>query len=219
MNKRFPIMGMIAASMVFSATANAQSATEGKVEHSNGKKAAAIIELPYPEDEVSDVIADALASKGIKGEKSKGFQIFRNAKLSERDADLNDLHFKIERKSRKEKDITLVYLLVGKPNENVGARSESDYHKIDEAKSYLNSMLPKLEAHHLELQIREQETTVQKAEKKFQSLVEDSVSYTDKIKALELKMQTNRTDRTAQTEEVKKQKATLEAMRARRKSK
>lgn len=210
-------MGMIAASLVISIAANAQSAVEGKVEHSNGKKAAAVIELPYPEDEVSDVVADALASRGVKGEKSKGFQIFRNVKLHDRDDALNDLHFKIERKSRKEKDITLVYLLIAKPNENVGARSESDYHKIDEAKSYLNTMIPRLEAHHLELQIKDQETTVQKAEKKFQSLVEDSVSYVDKIKALEQKMQINRTDRATQTEEVKKQRATLEAMKSRRK--
>jgi len=74
-----------------------------------------------------------------------------------------------------------------------------------------------MEANHLEVQIREQETALVKAEKKFQSLVEDSVSYTEKIKALEVKMQTNRTDRSTQDVEVKKQRTVLEAMRSRRK--
>jgi hypothetical protein len=49
--------------------------------------------------------------------------------------------------------------------------------------------------------------------------VEDSVSYVDKIKSLEQKMDTNRTDRASQDVEVKKQRQTLEAMRSRRKPK
>jgi hypothetical protein len=112
-----------------------------------------------------------------------------------------------------------VYLIIGKPSENIGLRSAVDYHKIEEAKSFLNTMVPKMEAHHLEVQIKEQETLVIKAEKKFQSLVEDSVSYVEKIRGLEQKLNTNRTDRASQDVEVKKQRQTLEAMRSRRKPK
>lgn len=219
MKRTSSLLSLMAASFLFTAQAFAQTANEGKVEHSNGNKAAAVIELPYPEDEVTDMLSDAMAARGVKGDKSKGFVIYRNVRLNDNDADLSDLHFKVERKSRKEKDITNVYLLIGKPSENVGLRSATDYHKIEEAKSFLNGMVPKMEAHHLEVQIREQEATVIKAEKKFQSLVEDSVSYVEKIRALEQKMNTNRTDRASQDVEVKKQRTTLEAMRSRRKPK
>jgi hypothetical protein len=219
MKKRIPMVSLMAASLLFSATVFSQTASEGKVEHTKGNKAVALIELPYPEDEVDQMLSDEMASRGVKGDKAKGFQVYRNVRLHDKDEDLNDMHFKVERKSRKEKDITMVYLLIGKPSENVGLRSATDYHKIEEAKAFLNTLVPRMEAHHLEVQIREQEALVIKAEKKFQSLVEDSVSYVDKIKSLEQKMDTNRTDRASQDVEVKKQRQTLEAMRSRRKPK
>lgn len=219
MKKRIPFFSLMAASLLFSATAFSQTANEGKVEHTKGNKAAAVIELPYPEEEVADMLSDAMAARGVKGDKAKGFVVYRNVRLNDNDQDLNDLHFKVERKSRKEKDITNVYLIIGKPSENIGLRSAVDYHKIEEAKSFLNTMVPRMEAHHLEVQIKEQEALVIKAEKKFQSLVEDSVSYVEKIKGLEQKLNTNRTDRASQDVEVKKQRQTLEAMRSRRKPK
>lgn len=219
MKKRIPFFSLMAASLVFSATAFSQTANEGKVEHTKGNKAAAVIELPYPEEEVADMLSDAMAARGVKGDKAKGFVVYRNVRLNDNDQDLNDMHFKVERKSRKEKDITNVYLIIGKPSENIGLRSAVDYHKIEEAKSFLNTMVPKMEAHHLEVQIKEQEALVIKAEKKFQSLVEDSVSYVEKIRGLEQKLNTNRTDRASQDIEVKKQRQTLEAMRSRRKPK
>ncbi|QEC41930.1 hypothetical protein [Pseudobacter ginsenosidimutans] len=219
MKRRTPSISLLAASLLFSATAFSQTANEGKVEHTKGNKAAAVIELPYPEEEVADMLSDAMAARGVKGDKAKGFVVYRNVRLNDNDQDLNDLHFKVERKSRKEKDITNVYLIIGKPSENIGLRSAVDYHKIEEAKSFLNTMVPKMEAHHLEVQIKEQETLVIKAEKKFQSLVEDSVSYVEKIRGLEQKLNTNRTDRASQDVEVKKQRQTLEAMRSRRKPK
>jgi hypothetical protein len=219
MKKRTPLFSLMAASLLFSATVFSQTAVEGKVEHTKGNKAAALIELPYPEDEVADMLSDVMAARGVKGDKAKGFVVYRNVRLNDNDADLNDLHFKIERKSRKEKDITNVYLIIGKPSENIGLRSAVDYHKIEEAKSFLNGMVPKMEAHHLEVQIKEQEEVLTKAEKKYQSLVEDSISYVEKIRALEQKMSTNRTDRASQDVEVKKQRQTLEAMRSRRKPK
>ena len=219
MKRRTPFFSLMAASLLFSASAFSQTANEGKVEHTKGNKAAAVIELPYPEEEVADMLSDAMAARGVKGDKAKGFVVYRNVRLHDNDQDLSDLHFKVERKSRKEKDITNVYLIIGKPSENIGLRSAVDYHKIEEAKSYLNTMVPKMEAHHLEVQIKEQEALVIKAEKKFQSLVEDSVSYVEKIKGLEQKLNTNRTDRASQDVEVKKQRQTLEAMRSRRKPK
>lgn len=219
MKRRTPLFSLLAASLFFTVSAFSQTANEGKVEHTKGDKAAAVIELPYPEEEVAQMLSDEMAARGVKGDKTKGFVVYRNVRLNDKDLDLNDLHFKIERKSRKEKDITNVYLIIGKPSENIGLRAGNDYHKIEEAKSFLNTLVPRMEAHHLEVQIKEQEIILTRAEKKFQGLVEDSVSYVEKIKALEQKMNTNRTDRASQDVEVKKQRQVLEAMRSRRKPK
>lgn len=205
--------------LLIGTAASAQpAATESKVEHTKGDKVAAVIELPYPEEEIEDVVKDYLARKGVKAEKIKGFNVFRSVRLADSDTELSDLHFKVERKSRKEKDITLLYLIAARPNENVAARSESDRYKLEEAKDLLNTMVPSVEAHHLEVQIRQQEDELKKAEKKMQSLVDDSVSLSDKVKALQEKQQTNSSDQKKQVLEVARQREILEAMKNRRKS-
>lgn len=217
MKRKLPLLILLTV-LLFSNNGWSQaSATEGKVEYANGDKVAAVIELPYPVEEVEDVIKDYLAKKGVKGDKTKGFEIYRSTKLKDGDQELHDLHFKVERKSRKEKDITLVYLLVGRPSENVGVRAVHDRHKIDEAKEFLNRIVPAVDANHLEVQIREQEELLKKADKKMQGLIEDSVSLTDKIKSLQSKMETNRIEQKKQVEEVARQRMVLEAMKGRRK--
>ncbi len=50
-------------------------ATECKVEHTKGDKIAAVIELPYPVEEVEAAIEEHFSKKGGKSDKSKGFDI------------------------------------------------------------------------------------------------------------------------------------------------
>jgi peptidoglycan hydrolase CwlO-like protein len=217
MNRVLPLL-IILSIVCFSQSAKAQVvATEGKVEHTKGDKIAAVIELPYPVEEVEQAIADHFSKKGGKSDNSKGFQIFRSMKLNDSDGEVNDLHFKVERKSRKEKDISVVYLLVGRPSENVGVRSSSDRHKIDEAKAFLNQLTPSVEAHHLDIQIGSQEGTLTKALKKQQNLADDNKDLQEKIKSLQTKLDQNRSDSAKQADEVIRQQGTLDAMKARKK--
>jgi len=193
-------------------------ATEGKVEHTKGEKIAAVIELPYPVEEVEDAIEEHFSKKGGKSDESKGFKIFRSMKLKDEDVEVNDLHFKVERKSRKEKDITLVYLLVGRPSENVGVRSGTDRHKIEEAKAFLNQLTPSVEEHHLDVQIKGQDEVVKKALKKQQSLADTQKDLEEKIKALQLKLEQNQAEMAKQTEDLTREQGTLDAMKSRKKS-
>lgn len=217
MKRIVPLLLMLVT--VCSVRANAQVvATEGKVEHTKGDKVAAVIELPYPVEEVQQAIAEHFSKKGGKGDKTKGFEIFRNMKLSDEEVELNDLHFKVERKSRKEKDITVVYLLVGRPSENVGVRSGVDRHKINEAKAFLNQLTPSVEAHHLDVQIQEQEEVMKKTTKKNLALIDEQRELEEKIKALQLKLDQNKVDQQKQSEELTRQQGVLDAMKSRKKS-
>lgn len=192
------------------------AATEAKVEHTKGNKIAAVIELPYPVEEVEAAIATHFSKKGGKGDKVKGYQIYRNMKVSDEEVELNDLHFKVERKSRKESNITLVYLLVGRPSENVGARSEVDRHKINEAKAFLNQLTPSVESHHLDVQIKAQEDVMSKSVKKNLQLIDEQKQLEEKIKALQLKLDANKIEQQKQSEELTKQQEVLDAMKSRK---
>jgi hypothetical protein len=218
MKRTLPLL-LVLALIVGSSRTNAQViATEGKVEHTKGDKVAATIELPYPVEEVEAAIAEHFSKKGGKSDKSKGFQIFRSMKLRDEDVELNDLHFKVERKSRKEKDISIVYLLVGRPSENVGLRSSVDRHKIDEAKQFLSQLTPSVESHHLEKQIGDQEEVMKKASRKQLALIDEQKELEEKIKNLQQKLEQNKIDQQKQSEELTRQQGVLDAMKGRRKS-
>ena len=71
-----------------------------------------------------------------------------------------DYIIKVERKSRKDKDATTVYLLINKDGEN--AMKDFSSTEIRRAKDFLNSLMPDVEAANLELQIRAQEELISK---------------------------------------------------------
>lgn len=204
---------------LFSCTVFAQpQASESKVKHTKDNKVAAVIEIPYTKEVVESSIKDYMALKGVKGDKAKGFTVYRNVKLEKGDNELHDLHFKVETKSRKESNISLVYLLVGRPGENVGARTSDDRHKIAEAKDFLNEMLPAVDSYDLEVKIKEQEDFVKKNDKKLAGYLSEQQDLEKKIADLQKKLEENKVNQQKQTEESDKQKTVLEAMKARRKS-
>ncbi|HKP32893.1 MAG TPA: hypothetical protein VJT83_09205 [Chitinophagaceae bacterium] len=196
----------------------AQEPTEGKTEFQKKDQPAAVIELPYPPDVVEDAIKGYLTKKGVKGNSSKGVQIFKGTKLSDLDLSNSDLYFKVERKSRKEKDASVVYLFVTKENESPGARIDGDNYGVEGAKSFLKDMLPSIEAHNLEVDISGQEAALKKAERKYDNLTDEAKDLEKRMKKLEDNIEENKRDIEKQRIEVENQRRILETMRAKRKS-
>lgn len=214
MKKAFILfIGLIAGGMVYSQP----RATEGSIEFQKTTQPAAVIELPYPEDVVEKAVSDYMSRKGSKGSDSKGFKTYKSFKLRDSQDGGNDLYFKIDRKSRKEKEITIVSVVVGKSGEDIKTRSAPDNNSIDGAKDLLNDMVESIDAYNLEVQIQGQDDVVKKAQKKFDGLVDDQKDYEKKIKNLEDKLEQNKRDQEKQQSEIQKQKDTLETMRGKRK--
>jgi hypothetical protein len=199
-------------------SSKAQSATESKIELDKGPKTAAVIAIPYPEDVVEDAIRSYMSKKGNRSDKSKGFILFRGAKINDRDVEVVDLYFKVERKSRKDKDESWVYLIVGRPGENVGLRTAEDRHQLENGKELLNSMVATVKASGLEASIEEQEEVVRKEEKRLKNLEDDQHDLEKRIKNLEEKIQESKLEQRKQADELSKQRATLEGLKARRKA-
>jgi peptidoglycan hydrolase CwlO-like protein len=131
---------------------------------------------------------------------------------------MSDLYFKIERKSRREKDLTVVSLVVGKASEDIKARVSPDNSTLDGAKDLLNDMVGSIDAYNLEIQIKDQEETVKKNQRKYDGLIDDQKDYEKKIKNLQDKLEENRKDQQKQQDEVKKQQSLLETLKGKRKS-
>ena len=195
----------------------AQEPTEGKVEYQKKEVPAAIIELPYPPKVVEGAIKDYLNKKGVKGSSTKGFQVYRGARLSEMDMQNSDVYFKVDRKSRKEKDASVVYLFATPENQNPVELDAMTY-DLSASKDLLRDALPSVQANNLEEEISAQENTVKKAEKRYDKLVDDGRDLEKRIRKLQDDLEQNRRDIEKQRGDIDNQKRVLETMRSKRKT-
>src|SRR5438046_168619 len=105
-------------------SASAQS-YEGTVEYQKKDEKAIVMEFPYSSSVVEDAIIARMDKLGYKKKESKGFLIYKDAVLSEISSEPADYMIKVERKSRKDKDESVVYFIVNRNNENILARNDA----------------------------------------------------------------------------------------------
>ena len=198
-------------------------AYEGKTEYDKKKQDAFVIEYPYPPEAVETAFIERMKSLGYKGKeekglfnKDKGFRVFKNAYITDIVDTRMDYIVLIERKSRKEKDESVLYLVIQKDGANAVAEFNSV--NIDNAKEFLNSLQPNIEDAFLEMQIKDQEDVVSKAEKKYKGLLDDQKSMENKIKKLEEDLETNEKDQEDTRRDIENQKKLLESLRLKRRS-
>jgi hypothetical protein len=146
--------------------------------------------------------------KGILN-RDKGFLVFKNAYVTDISQDRMDYLVKVERKSRKENDESVLYLVIQKDGEN--AMEKIDAYDLGRAKTYLNQMLPDIEAANLELQIKAQEEAIEKAEKKLKGLQDDKAD-------LEKKLEANEKAQDDTIKDLEQQRQSLINLKGRRKS-
>jgi septal ring factor EnvC (AmiA/AmiB activator) len=121
----------------------------------------------------------------VKEEKLKGMQVFKNARLSPTDGEVADLYFKVVKKSRNEENASIVYLIMGRPNENVALRTADDAYRIQDAKAFLATLHPQAESYDLERNISRNEDNFKKSEKKLKDLQDDRKRLDKKIQEQE----------------------------------
>ena len=200
--------------VIISAVAAAQ-AYEGTIQYDKKKQAAIAIDYAYPPEAVENAIIQRLEKLGYRAReekgilnRDKGFLVFKNAYITDISIDKIDYIIKVERKSRKESEEAILYLIMNKEGGN--SMEKMDSYDIGRAKSYLNNMLPDIETANLELLIKAKEEMVNKAEKKLKNLQSDKLELENKLTA-NSKMQ----DETIKDIETEKQN--LETLRGKRK--
>lgn len=177
---------------------------------------AIIVEYPFAEDVVKDGLKDFFEKKGYKSKGAKsGFIVFAGVtENSVADIPL-DIYLNVEKKSRADRDKAIVTILLSKGFESfLDTETSSDV--INNAKDYFDKMREELVEYDLELQIIEQENQANKATKKYNNLIEDSVKLSTKKRELELSIAENSKAQTAQKLEIEKQKQFLENLKRKR---
>ena len=193
-------------------------ASDGLVTYQKKQQPAAVISLPYSAEMINMVMNDYLSKKGSKASDIKGFKTYRNTRLLDNDSTSADLYFKVEPANTKDKVQSTVSLMVGVPNEDVANRNPGAQFNMEQAKTFLNNLLPVIEAYKLEIQIRDQNDLVIREEKKSKSMMDDGLDLTKKKSEMDRRLEGNKLDQEKQNTEVEKQKQALALLISQRKS-
>jgi len=154
-------------------------AHEGSVEYNKGKQACIVMEYNYPPEAVENAMRAKLLKLGYGGKeekgmfnKDKGFRVYKETTVGEISPNKYDYAINIERKSHKEADETIVSLVIFKDDANALSKLSSD--ELEKVKSFLNNLLPEVEASNLEILIGAQILSLEKADKKLKTLQDEN---------------------------------------------
>lgn len=193
-------------------------AVEGTVAQGNNNLPAAVIELPVAPDVATAAMKDHLSKKGkSRTTDIKGFVTFRNTDSIPSDSTTADLYFKVERKSRREKEFSLVSLLLTTPGSNTSSTARTRHLNIEEAKAFLDELQPAIIAFDLERQIKEQNETVIKEETRYRNLDEERSELVKRQEGMGQKILDKQNEQQSQKTEVEKQKQILTELVTKRK--
>ena len=187
-----------------------------KYEYNKVLQSAVSCEYPFTSDVVEGAITAKFKSNGYSSKSTKGFDLYRMVRLTELGTESYDLYINVDRKSKREKDKAVVTMLLSTGFEKF-VNDTTGKAILSKAQDYLNGLFPVIAAYDLELQIKDQEEVVKKAEKKYNSSVEDGDSLEKKRKKLEEDIADNKTDQATKKSEAEAQRQVLETLRAKRK--
>ncbi len=182
------------------------------VEYQKINREAIINEIPFPESMTGKAIQDTLEKLGYKGKDSKGFTVYRGVKLPALGNDALDLYFSVDKKSKKEKDISLVTMMVSKGADDFITEG-SDRALMNKAKTYLDNLYNAVAVYVHGQQVMEQEDVVKSLEKKAAGLSNDADDLQKKKRKIENEIEQNIKDQADQKKELEKQKQILETLR------
>ena len=192
----------------------AQSATEATAEIFKTAQPVYTIELNHSPDVVEEALyRDFKSQVDKKGDESKNIRAYKGVILSQVSPDKMDYYTRVERKSKKEKDKSVVYLWVSMGNENF-VSSSTNPTVAQNALVYLNNFMNSTAIYQHTLNTQAQEDAVAKAQKKVNSAKDDIADYEKKIADYQKKLEAAKKELVDREAELNNEKQKLEALKA-----
>ena len=189
----------------------AAQAFDGTADYNKSSQAAILVEYKYPVEIVEKSLKDKLERLGLKMKTNKGYLIAYNATIAKISANQMDYAFMVDRKSKREKETTVLTLVINLNNVNTVSENSRM------AKDFLNELQPAIDALQIETMVADQTTLLEKAQKKNKNLQDDMVNTEKKIRNLQDDLAKINREQQEQDKEVKRQQEILETIKAKRK--
>jgi hypothetical protein len=186
-------------------------AYDGSVDYLKKSQAAVIAEYKYPQETVEKTLRDKLERLGLKVKSSKGFLVAYNAVISSVSSNQMEYAFQVDRKSKREKETTVISMVMNVNDVNATADNAS------KAKDFLNELAPAIDALNIDNMVADQTTVLEKAQKKNKNLQEDIESLEKKIRNYQDDLAKTKKQQEDQVKEVQRQQEILDTIKAKRK--
>ena len=211
-----PIYLFLGIGLLINTSSFSQTPADARIKIQKANVPGATIELPYSSDVTENAIRDYYSKKGIRSTNSRGFMVFKNAPTNN-GTETGDVYFNVDRKSRKDKEISVVQMFVVKPGTDFSTGDVDDKASVDETHNFFQEFTPAVEAFNLEKLITDQDDVIRKADKKYSSLVDDQSDLEKQIKRLQQKLDDNRHEQEKQKAIVERERQAADVLKTRRK--
>jgi hypothetical protein len=159
-------------------------------------------------------VMDNLERRIGKSKDEKGFSVFKGVRVPEIGPDVYDIYVMVDKlKANKEKSI--ITMMVSMGNENF-VSNLTNPEVFNNAKRYVEGMLPWVASGDLERQIKDQEDEIKKAEKKYNNSIDDGNDLQKRKANIERDIEQNKNDQATKKNELEKQRQILEALKMKR---
>src|SRR5688572_15612743 len=202
-------------------SASAQSVST-TVKFNKTDKPALMLYLPYSQEVAESAILTKLKEIGFEPEstgtllwkqtKVDGFYAFKGVTLKGDKTEVVDLYFRVDRRGSKKDHQSVMYLMTSKGGDNfVPATSENS--TFASSQRFLNGFVSETASYQHTLDLKAQEETLVKAEKKLTILLDDEKILNEKITKLQEELKKNKDAQINQQAHVDAEKKKLAEMR------
>jgi hypothetical protein len=187
-------------------------AYDGTADYNKKSQAAVMVEYKYPQETVEKSLKDKLERQGLKLKSGKGgFIVAYNAVISNINSAQIEYAFLVDRKSKREKETTVITMVMNINDVNATADNAS------KAKEFLNELFASIDALNVENMIADQTTVLEKAQKKNKNLTEDISDLEKKIRKYQDELAKTKREQEDQAKEMQRQQEILDSIKAKRK--
>jgi hypothetical protein len=201
--------------------ASAQSVSTA-IQYDKSTRQGLMLYLPYGQEVAEGTILTKLKEIGFQPEttgslfwkqnKVNGFYAYKGVVLKSDTPQVVDLYFKVDRRGKKKDNQSVMYLLTSKGGENFISET-TDAATYAAAQNFLNGFTSETATYKHTLDVKTQEETVKKAEKKLVDLLSDESDMNRKIAKLQEDLRKNKEAQETQKMTIEAEKRKLDEMR------
>lgn len=198
---------------------------DGIVDFQKTRQAAKVFEFNYPAKDLDKAIESYLEQRGGKVHNVKGLNVAKGVLLHESESRMYDVYYRVDGKGAGDKAVSILSVIVAEPEEDILARTQpaTGATAVTEglpvfggtgAVGFFGALGTVVGDYDHGKAVASYEEELRKAEKRYNSLVDEGQSLAKKKQKLEQDISNNLDDQTKQAMEVERAKVRLEQIKA-----